>query len=146
MKISTRARYGLRLMIEIAANYKNRPIYLKEIAINIDVSEKYLSQIIIPLKGKGLVSTYGGAHSGYVPGKLPSEIKVKEIIEVLEGDLSLIDCATNDLVCSKAKNCVTRDIWIKLGEKISEFLDSLTLEDLVRLQKEKNRDMIMYGI
>ncbi len=66
MRISTRARYGLRLMVEIAANYGKGPILLKEISKNIDVSEKYLSQIIIPLKGKGLINTYSGAHSGYV--------------------------------------------------------------------------------
>ena len=146
MRISTRARYGLRLMIEIAANSGKGPIYLKEIAKNIDVSEKYLSQIIIPLKGKGLINTYGGAHSGYILGRSSSEIKLKEIVEILEGDMNLIDCVNNTSVCSKVSTCVTRDIWAKLGEKISEFLNSFTLEDLVRMQKEKAEDMVMYGI
>lgn len=146
MRISTRSRYGLRLMVEIAANSGRRSIYLKEIARNIDVSEKYLSQIIIPLKGKGLVNTYGGAHSGYVIGKPSSEIKLKEIVEILEGDLNLVDCVSNNSVCIKSQTCITRDIWVKLGEKISEFLNSFTLEDLVRMQKEKTGDMIMYGI
>lgn len=146
MRISTRSRYGLRLMVEIAANSGRRSIYLKEIARNIDVSEKYLSQIIIPLKGKGLVKTYGGAHSGYVIGKPSSEIKLKEIVEILEGDLNLVDCVSNNSICIKSQTCITRDIWVKLGEKISEFLNSFTLEDLVRMQKEKTGDMIMYGI
>jgi Rrf2 family transcriptional regulator, cysteine metabolism repressor len=146
MRISTRTRYGLRLMVEIAASSGRRSIYLKEIARNIDVSEKYLSQIIIPLKGKGLVNNYGGAHSGYVLGKHSSEIKLKEIVEILEGDLNLVDCVSNNSVCIKSQTCITRDIWVKLGEKISGFLNSLTLEDLVRMQKEKTGDMIMYGI
>jgi len=146
VRISTRARYGLRLMLEIADNSSRHSIYLKDIARNIDVSEKYLSQIIIPLKGKGLVNTYGGAHSGYILGKSASEIKLKEIIEILEGDLNLIDCISNNSICSKAQTCVTRDIWIKLGGRISDFLNSLTLEDLLRMKKEKTKDMIMYGI
>jgi Rrf2 family protein len=146
VRISTRARYGLRLMVEIAANSGKGSIFLKEIAKNIDVSEKYLSQIIIPLKGKGLINTYGGAHSGYILSRPPSEIKLKEIVEILEGDLNLIDCVNNLSVCNKVDTCVTRDIWTKLGEKISEVLNSFTLDDLVRLRKEKAKDMIMYGI
>jgi Rrf2 family protein len=146
VRISTRARYGLRLMIEIAANFKKEPVFLKEIARNIDVSEKYLSQIIIPLKGKGLVSTYRGAHSGYVLSRPPSKIKLKEIVEILEGDLSLIDCVKNPSVCGKVTTCVTRDIWTKLGGKISEVLDSFTLDDLVKMREEKAGNLVMYSI
>ena len=146
MRISTRARYGLRLMVEIAANFKKRPVFLKEIARNIDVSEKYLSQIIIPLKGKGLVSTYSGAHSGYVLSRPPSKIKLKEVVEILEGDLSLIDCVNNPSVCRKAAVCVTRDVWTKLGGKISEVLNSFTLNDLVKMREEKADDLVMYSI
>src|SRR3989304_9481535 len=101
MRISTRARYGLRLMVEIALSYGKGPILLKEISKNIDVSEKYLSQIIIPLKGKSLINTYSGAHSGYVLSRPPSEIRLKEIVETLEGDLSLIDCVNNPPVCDR---------------------------------------------
>ena len=146
MRISTRARYGLRLMIEVAANFKKGPIFLKEIARNIDVSEKYLSQIILPLKGKGLVSTYSGAHSGYILGRPPGKIKLKEIIEILEGDLSLIDCVNNPSVCRKVTTCVTRDIWTELGNKISEVLNSFTLDDLIKMREEKAEDMVMYSI
>ena len=121
-------------------------IYLKEIARNIDVSEKYLSQIILPLKGKGLVSTYSGAHSGYVLSKPSSRIKLKEIVEILEGDLSLIDCINNPSVCGKVTICVTRDIWTKLGDKISEVLNSFTLADLVKMREKKSEDLVMYSI
>ena len=146
MRISTRARYGLRLMVEIALNYKKGPILLKDISKNIDVSEKYLSQIIIPLKGKGLVNTYRGAHSGYILSRPPSEIKLKEIVEILEGDLSLIDCVNNPSVCDRVSTCVTRDIWTEIGDKISEVLSSYTLGDLVKMCMERKDDRMMYNI
>ncbi|MFA5014979.1 MAG: Rrf2 family transcriptional regulator [Actinomycetota bacterium] len=146
MRVSTRARYGLRLMVEIALSYKKGPILLKEISKNIDVSEKYLSQIIIPLKGKGLVNTYSGAHSGYILSRPPSEIKLKEIVEILEGDLSLIDCVNNPSVCNRVSTCVTRDIWTEIGDKISEVLSSYTLGDLVKMCMERKDDRMMYSI
>ena len=146
MRISTRARYGLRLMVEIALNYKKGPILLKDISKNIDVSEKYLSQIIIPLKGKGLVNTYSGAHSGYILSRPPSEIKLKEIVEILEGDLSLIDCVNNPSVCDRVSTCVARDIWTEIGDKISEVLSSYTLGDLVKMCMERKDDRMMYSI
>ena len=146
MRISTRARYGLRLMVEVALNYGKGPILLKEISKNIDVSEKYLSQIIIPLKGKGLINTYSGAHSGYVLSRTPSEIRLKEIVEILEGDLSLIDCIDNPSSCDKVNTCVTRDIWTRMGEKISEVLNSYTLGDLVKMCRERKDDRLMYSI
>ncbi len=146
MRISTRARYGLRLMVEIALSYGKGPIFLKEISRNIDVSEKYLSQIIIPLKGKGLINTYSGAHSGYILSKPPSEIRLKEIVEILEGDLSLIDCVNNPSVCDKVSTCVTRDIWTRMGDKISEILSSYTLDDLVKTCRERKSDSMMYSI
>src|SRR4030042_3558391 len=99
MRVSTRARYGLRLMVEVALNYEKGPILLKDISKNTGISEKYLSQIIIPLKGKGLIKTFSGAHSGYILSRAPSEIKLKEIVEILEGDLSLIDYVNNPSVC-----------------------------------------------
>ncbi|MDD5622612.1 MAG: Rrf2 family transcriptional regulator [Actinomycetota bacterium] len=146
MRISTRARYGLRLMVEIALSYKKGPILLKEISKNIDVSEKYLSQIIIPLKGKSLVNTYSGAHSGYVLSRPPSEIKLKEIVEILEGDSSLIDCVNNPSVCNRVSACVTRDIWTEIGDKISEILSSYTLGDLAKMCMERKDDGMMYSI
>lgn len=146
MRISTRARYGLRLMVEVALSYEKGPILLKEISKNIDVSEKYLSQIIIPLKGRGLINTYSGAHSGYILSKPPSGIKLKEIVEILEGDLSLIDCVNNPSVCDRVSTCVTRDIWTKMGDKILEVLNEYTLDDLVKMCRERKDDRMMYSI
>ncbi len=146
MRISTRSRYGVRLMIELASNFGKGPIFMKDIAKNEDLSEKYLSQIIIPLRGKGLVNTYRGAHGGYILSKPPYKIKLKEIVEILEGGLSLIDCVKNPSVCKRVSTCVSRDIWEKLGSKISDVLDSFTLEDLVKMRKEKAENSAMYSI
>ena len=133
-------------MVEVALNYEKGPILLKEISKNTDISEKYLSQIIIPLKGKGLIKTFSGAHSGYILSKPPSKIRLKEIVETLEGDLSLIDCINNPSSCDKVNICVTRDIWTRMGEKILEVLNSYTLGDLVKMCRERKDDRLMYSI
>jgi len=133
-------------MVEVALNYEKGPILLKDISKNTDISEKYLSQIIIPLKGKGLIKTFSGAHSGYILNNPPSEIRLKEIVETLEGDLSLIDCINSPSSCDQVNICVTRDIWIRMGKKISEILSSYTLGDLVKMRRERKDDRMMYSI
>ena len=146
MKLSTRSRYGTRLMIELATRFGKGPIFLKEIAKNQDISEKYLSQLVIPLKAKGLISSYRGAHGGYILSKPPAEITLKDIVEPLEGDLSLIDCIANSSICGKASDCVSRDVWERLGDKIIEFLSSITLEELMRMRRKKIDEVYTYTI
>jgi len=146
MRISTRSRYGSRLMLELALNYGKKPVFLKDIAKNEEISEKYLSQIIIPLKAKGLVSSFRGMNGGYVLAKLPSQITLREIVELLEGRLELLSCIGNPSTCSRVSICVTRDIWNLVGEKIVQTLDSVTLEDLVKSHNRKNEVVMMYNI
>ena len=131
MKLSTRSRYGLRLMLVLGANENKGPIFLKDIAHSEEISEKYLSQIIIPLKASGLINTFRGAHGGYVLGKPPSRIRLREIIEPLEGDLSLVDCVKKTDMCSRSIECVTRDVWNDLSNLVIDYLDKMTLEDLI---------------
>jgi Rrf2 family protein len=138
MKLSTRTRYGVRLMVVLARNYGKGPVYLKDIANEEEISEKYLSQIIIPLRGIGLVTSSRGAYGGYVLSKPASEIRLREIVEVVEGDC-LVDCVKNPSFCSRAETCATRDVWDLLGEKISETLDSITLDQLLEMDKEKHK-------
>ncbi len=136
MKLSTRARYGVRLMLVLALNYGKGPVYLKDIAKLEEISEKYLSLIIIPLRGVGLVNSLRGAKGGYSLARDPSLITLKEIVEVLEGD-SLVDCIKDPSTCSRVPTCASRDVWALLGGKISETLDSITLEQLVVMNREK---------
>jgi len=132
MRLSTRSRYGVRLMLALAENKQKKPVFLKDIASSEEISEKYLSQIIIPLKGKGLVTTFRGAHGGYLLSKPASEISLREIIEPLEGDLSLVDCVNNPGICDRANACATREVWDELSSLLLNFLDTFTLEDLIK--------------
>ena len=137
MKLSTKTRYGVRLMVELGLNYGKKPIFLKDIAKAEEISEKYLSLIIIPLRGVGLVSSTRGVHGGYNLAKEPSQITLKEIVAVLEGDCSLVHCVKNPSSCSRVPMCAIHDIWVIISEKISETLSSITLDMLVKINQEK---------
>jgi len=132
MRLSTRSRYGVRLMLALAENRQKKPVFLKDIASSEEISEKYLSQIIIPLKGKGLVTTFRGAHGGYLLSRPASEISLREIIEPLEGDLSLVDCVGNPGVCDRSNACASREVWDEMSLLLLNFLDTFTLEDLIK--------------
>ncbi|MDP8234557.1 MAG: RrF2 family transcriptional regulator [Candidatus Saelkia tenebricola] len=144
MKLSTRSRYGLRFMLDLALNCENGAVFLKDTAKREEISEKYLSQLVIPLKAVGLINSIRGAHGGYTLAKNPSEISLKNIIEILEGDLNLVACVKDTFSCDRVSVCTTRGVWAKLGDKIKELLDSFTLEDLVKEHKEK--DLLTYNI
>ncbi len=146
MKLSTRTRYGVRLMVALALNYGKDPVFLKDIAKGENISEKYLSLIIIPLRGIGLVSSIRGAHGGYSLTKDPSRIILKEIVDVLEGDCSLVSCVKNPSSCSRVPICASHDISAIISEKISETLSSITLDMLVKMNQEKAGNTIMHDI
>lgn len=130
-------------MLSLAVNGTRGPIFLKDIAQSEEISEKYLSQIIIPLKSRGLVNTFRGAHGGYTLGKPASEISLREIVESLEGELCLVDCIRTPAACRRSTECVTREIWDEMSTMLLEFLDSHTLEDLIkRYMKKRGLDNI----
>ena len=139
MKLSTKTRYGVRLMVELGLNYGKKPIFLKDIAKAEEISEKYLSLIIIPLRGVGLVSSMRGVRGGYNLAKEPSQITLKEIVNVLEGDYSLVHCVKKPSSCSRVPICASHDIWVIIYEKISEILNSITLDMLVKINQKKSR-------
>ncbi len=139
MKISTRTRYGVRLMTALARNYGKDPVFLKNIARGENISEKYLSLIIIPLRGGGLVNSVRGAYGGYNLNKDPSEITLKEVVDVLEGDRFLVDCVNNPAACPRVTTCASHDVWAVVGEKISETLSSITLDRLAKMNQKKEK-------
>jgi len=143
MKLSTRSRYGVRMMADLAENFGKKPIFLKDIAKREEISEKYLSIIVIPLRGAGLIQSTRGAHGGYTLAKRPEEISVQDIFDALEGKICLVDCVENPQECPRVGICPTRDIWSVLGEKIRETLNSVTLADLVQTRREKAGNNIM---
>jgi len=146
MKLSTRTRYGVRLMVALALNYGQNPVFLKNIAKDENISEKYLSLIIIPLRRIGLVNSIRGAHGGYNLAKEPSQITMKEIVDVLEGDCSLVNCVNNPSTCPRVPICATHDIWAMIGGKISETLSLITLDMLVKMNQEKAGNAMMHNI
>jgi Rrf2 family protein len=132
MRLSTRSRYGVRLMLALGINENKGPIFLKDIAHSEDISEKYLSQIIIPLKASGLVNTFRGAHGGYILSRPASQIRLRDIIVPLEGDMGLVDCVKKPDICGRSDECITRNVWNEMSSLLVNYLDGLTLADLVK--------------
>ena len=146
MRLSTRAQYGTLLMLNLALKYGKGPILLKDVAQSEGISEKYLSQIIIPLKAAGLVKSFRGPHGGYVlakPGKL---ITMKDIVEILEGTADLIGYDKNISQANRISITVTRNLWNGLGERISQTLAAVTLADLERQCRELEESAITFNI
>jgi Rrf2 family iron-sulfur cluster assembly transcriptional regulator len=135
MKLSTRSRYGTRLMLDMAQHYKEGPIQLGDIAKRQDVSVKYLEQIIIPLKKARYIKSVRGPKGGHSLTKPPEKITVAEIVALLEAGTNLVDCTEDSTVCERASSCPTRLIWQEASEAMFERLQSITLADLVERAK-----------
>ncbi|MEJ2365540.1 MAG: Rrf2 family transcriptional regulator [Deltaproteobacteria bacterium] len=131
MKISTRGRYGTRLMLDLAAHHDKGPTPLREIAKRQDLSVKYLEQLIIPLKAAGLIRSVRGARGGYTLAKKPEKINVGQIIEILEGGMALVDCVQDPNGCERESQCLTRDIWLRMSKRLMDELSSLSLRDVL---------------
>ncbi len=147
MRLSTKGRYGIRAMLDLALNSSEGPVLLRDIAKRQEVSEKYLEHSISALRKAGLVRSIRGARGGYVLAKLPSQIRLSEIMEVLEGSMAPVECVDDPQICQRAQLCVTRDIWAKMKEAIDNILGSITLQDMVEQQnRKKNSKAIVYNI
>ncbi|MFF2094054.1 MULTISPECIES: cysteine metabolism transcriptional regulator CymR [Paenibacillus] len=139
MKISTKGRYGLTIMMELAAKYGEGPISLKSIAERNQLSEHYLEQLVAPLRNAGQVKSIRGAYGGYILSKEPETITAGDIIRILEGPISPVDFTEED---DPAK----RDLWLRIRDSIAEVLDSTTLADLVTFQDAGKVDNYMFYI
>ncbi len=137
MRLSTKGRYGVRAMLDLALNFGKEPVLLRNIATRLEVSEKYLEHCMSSLRNAGLVRSIRGSRGGYILAKLPSEIRLSVIIEVLEGSMAPVECVDDSEICQRTNLCVTRDIWVKIKEAIDNILESTTLEDLAERRKGK---------
>ena len=147
MKLSTRSRYGVRLLFELALNYKKGFMLLKEISEKQDISEKYLSNIVVLLRSANLVVSARGAHGGYILAKNPSSITMKDVVDVLEGQPNLIECIKDDKICKRHEFCPSQELWKNLEHEISNFLQSITLQDLIdNFNKKQNKKALMFHI
>ena len=144
MKVSTRTRYGLRFLVYLAANESNTLIHVNEVAKHEKIPLKYLEQIIRPLKKAGMLKVIRGAKGGYSMGRNPDKINVKEIFNLLEGDTHLLKCLEGEKSCEREKLCSTYDFWDNFNKVIDDYLEGVSLADIVKIQREKSKDFMFY--
>ena len=131
MKLSTRSRYGMRAVLDLARNYGNGPLQIKAIAQNEDISNKYLEQLISILKSAGMVRSLRGPRGGYMLVNHPSEVTLGDVFRVLEGPFVPVECIGDSGYCGRYSDCLMREVWVKLQKSIDDVLDAITMQDLV---------------
>lgn len=139
MKLSTKGRYGVKAMVDLAIHYGEAPISIKTISQRQNISEYYLEQLFSPLRKANLIKSIRGAQGGYVLNKAPEEIKVSDVMYVLEGPIEIADCIEGS-ECNNVDCCATRLLWKKIKNSIDEVMEGITLQDIVndyKLIKEK---------
>jgi len=137
MKLSTRTRYGTRALLDLALHWGNQPVPLKDIATRQNISLHYLEHLIAPLVGAGIIRSTRGARGGVQLAMHPREIKLNEVVLLLEGAISPVECVSNPETCPRSDSCVTRDIWGKMKKAMDDILESTSLQDLVERQNQK---------
>ena len=141
MKLSTKGRYGTRVLLDIALHDEEGPVPLKDIAQRQQVSLSYVEHLITPLIHGGIIRSTRGIGGGVSLIKPPEEIRLIEVIRLLEGSLALVKCVTNPAVCNRSEFCVTRDIWSEVKTAIEGILESTTVQDLIERQRKKEPPM-----
>ncbi len=131
MKVSTKGRYGLRILIDIALGSDDKPRMIKQIAQNQQISQKYVSRLVLELKNAGFVKSIRGVHGGYVLAKSPSAISLLDVVEVMEGKISIVDCIMNPDCCNRCDECPARDIWKSANDSMRNALGWLTLANAI---------------
>ncbi len=147
MKLSTRGEYGTRALLDLALHQEEEPVLLKDIAQRQQISLQYLEHLITPLIAGGIVRSTRGAKGGVSLAKPPEEIRLSEVIQLLEGSIAPAECVNNPGICTRSELCVTRDIWGELKQAMDGVLNSITLRDFAERQKRKDQsEGVMYYI
>lgn len=139
MKVTTKARYSIRAMVDLALCADEQAVSLKRIAGRQNISERYLEQLFISLRAASLVKGIPGASGGFSLIRPPQEIKISEIILATEGSIALLDCVDNPRLCPRSDSCAIRNMWSMMKREMEKVLGSITLHDLVNQQKQKVR-------
>jgi Rrf2 family transcriptional regulator, cysteine metabolism repressor len=148
MKLSTKGRYGVKAMFELALHHGDEPVSIKTIAEKQNISEYYLEQLFAGLRKAKLIKSVRGAQGGYVLAKPPVDITVADILNVLEGPIEISECITDeDSSCSNVNYCATRLLWIKVSDSVNQVINSISLQDMINdyyqmksVNIEKRRD------
>jgi Rrf2 family cysteine metabolism transcriptional repressor len=144
MKLSTKCRYGMRAAVEIARHYGKAPVKRKEIARKESISSSYLENILLILRNRKIVETARGVNGGYVLCRPPSSISAFEIVDALEGPLSVVECIEEPVRCGKSGCCATRQVWCGLAASVRESLQRISLQEL--LDRERRSGSLEYSI
>ncbi|MBE0481102.1 MAG: RrF2 family transcriptional regulator [Dehalococcoidia bacterium] len=140
MKLSTRARYGTRALLDVALQGQNAPVPLKLIAKRQRISLQYLEQLIAPLIAVGIIWSVRGPGGGISLARRPEEIKLSEVIAALEGPIDPVECVSNPSTCPRSESCSVRELWGELRTAMSGVLESTTLGDLVERHRAREQD------
>ena len=135
MKISTKGRYGLRILLDVALHQERGPVTLRDISRRQAISQKYLWQVVNPLKAAGFLRATRGAHGGYALAKEPKQITIRDIVAVLEGPVSVVACVTAPETCERSVACTARTAWAEIETKLNDAMRGITLRDLVQRHK-----------
>jgi Rrf2 family protein len=136
MKLSTKSRYGLRAVVEIAKYYADhKPAKRKDIASSQSISDSYLENILIVLKNSRIIETTRGVNGGYVLCRKPEEISLFEVVVALEGPLDMVECVSNPAACKKTTTCATHSIWSELAQQMKKTLERVSLRDMIEKEK-----------
>jgi len=147
MKVSTKGRYAVRFLLDLALHDQSKPVSLNEIAKRQDISEKYLWQIVAHLKTAGFVSAVSGKRGGFLLAKPPEQISLKDILETLEGNCALVECVHDPASCKRNATCAAREMWHEVSERIAGVLISVTLADLILKSKKRlDQNVLSYVI
>lgn len=132
MKISTKGRYGLRTLMDVAVHQMDGPVNLHDIAERQGISSKYLWQIVNLLKTAGLVRGMRGPKGGYVLLRAPEAITLLDVIQILEGPISLVECVDDPTYCDRTRNCVAHSVWSEVSQAVRDALARVTLAEILR--------------
>ena len=140
MKLSTRARYGLRAMVDLAAHTDGAPVMMRAIASNQTLSKRYLDNIFATLRQEGLVLSVRGAAGGYRLARKPEDIRVDEVVEALEGNILLVHCEDEFGGCDRHGRCAASEVWWEASKALRDSLRGVTLADLVQRQENLDKE------
>ena len=140
MKISTKGRYGLRILIDLATHDPVKPRLIRDIAQSQQISEKYISRLVIALRQAKLIRSVRGVKGGFHLAKSPDEITLLEIMETMEGPISVVDCVQFPEKCKRQHLCPARSIWTELNDGIRELTKKITLDDILNAYRRQNAE------
>lgn len=141
MKLSTKGKYGVKAVVDLALHQKENPVSIKSISQRQGISEYYLEQLFAPLRKADIIRSIRGAQGGYVLNKEPKDLTVLELMNILEGPVEISECLDNNM-CSNIDCCATRMVWKKLKESIDDVMGSITIQDILNDYKNNGIEIL----